>query len=212
MEWPVDIAGYEIRRLSELPVATGQVAAQLYWLAFRSKLGRLLGPDERALRLLDRVLRADHALVALAPDGTVIGVAGFRSPRGGFMVLGADSLADVYGLFGGWWRGWLIGLLSSEVDNQHFLIDGLAVAPVWRGRGVGTALLNALEHEAQRRGYDLLRLDVADDNHRARDLYLRHGFDPMRHDRLWLLAPVFGMRGSTMMVKRVSVPDHQHIV
>ncbi len=208
----MDVGGYEIRRLSDLPARARQVAAQLYWLAFRAKLGRLLGPDMRALNLLARVLRADHALVALAPDGSVIGVAGFRSPQGGFVVLEPDSLSEVYGEIGGWWRGALIARLSREVDNTRFLIDGLAVAPDWRGRGIGAALLAALEAEAWRRGYDMLRLDVADDNARARALYLRLGFDPMRHDRLWLLAPVFGMRGSTMMVKRVSVPDDQHIV
>lgn len=208
----MEIAGCEIRRLSELPVAVRRVAAGLYWLAFRDKLGRLLGPDARALALLARVLRADHALVALAPDGRVIGVGGFRSPQGGFVVLDADSLAGVYGDFGGWWRGALIGRLSREVDNTRFLIDGLAVAPDWRGRGIGAALLAALEAEAWRRGYRMMRLDVADANVRARALYLRLGFDPMRHDRLLLLAPVFGMRGSTMMVKPVSVPDHQQIV
>ena len=35
-------------------------AAALYWQAFGGKLGRVLGPEEAALRFLTRVIRADQ--------------------------------------------------------------------------------------------------------------------------------------------------------
>lgn len=187
--------------MADLGPEQRQQAVRLYWLAFREKLGRLLGPDDRALDLLDRVARGDHALVALAPDDRVVGVAGFRSPRGGFAVLNRTDLIAVHGGFGGRLRALLLRLLANDIDNDRFLVDGLAVAADWRGRGLGTDLVTALETEARHRGYPAMRLDVADENRRARALYLRLGFIPARHDRLWLLAPVFGMRGSTVMVK-----------
>ena len=40
---------------------------QLYWQAFGGKLGRVLGPDARALAFLERVIREDHVIVALEP-------------------------------------------------------------------------------------------------------------------------------------------------
>ena len=52
----------------------------------------------------------------------------------------------------------------------------LAVNPARWGEGTGTALLTALVDEAEKRGYKEVLLEVREDNPRARQLYLRHGF------------------------------------
>ncbi len=52
----------------------------------------------------------------------------------------------------------------------------LAVDPAHWGQGSGTALLTALIEEAQKRGCAEVLLEVREDNPRARQLYLRHGF------------------------------------
>lgn len=46
-----------------------------------------------------------------------------------------------------------------------------------RGGGVGRALLQAAEAVVRRRGRRLLRLEVREDNVRARDLYERNGYN-----------------------------------
>ena len=52
----------------------------------------------------------------------------------------------------------------------------LAVNPARWSQGTGTALLMALVDEAGKRGYEEVLLEVREDNPRARQLYLRHGF------------------------------------
>ncbi len=52
----------------------------------------------------------------------------------------------------------------------------LAVTPARWGEGTGTALLTTLVDEATKRGYEEVLLEVREDNPRARQLYLRHGF------------------------------------
>jgi [ribosomal protein S18]-alanine N-acetyltransferase len=52
----------------------------------------------------------------------------------------------------------------------------LAVDPARWGEGTGTALLAALIDEAVSRGFEEVLLEVREDNPRARQLYLRHGF------------------------------------
>jgi ribosomal-protein-alanine N-acetyltransferase len=52
----------------------------------------------------------------------------------------------------------------------------LAVNPAHWGQGTGTALLTTLVDEAASRGCAEVLLEVREDNARARQLYLRHGF------------------------------------
>jgi ribosomal protein S18 acetylase RimI-like enzyme len=56
-------------------------------------------------------------------------------------------------------------------------IHDLAVLPEHRGRGVGRALLAAVEEHARRKGCCKLTLEVQDDNPRARALYDKFGFE-----------------------------------
>jgi GNAT superfamily N-acetyltransferase len=55
-------------------------------------------------------------------------------------------------------------------------IHDLAVIPEWRGKGVGRALLAAVEAKAVERGCCKLTLEVQDHNRRARALYEHVGF------------------------------------
>jgi ribosomal protein S18 acetylase RimI-like enzyme len=55
-------------------------------------------------------------------------------------------------------------------------VHDLAVLPVYRGRGIATALLAAVETEARRRGCCKLTLEVREDNPKAEELYRRLGF------------------------------------
>jgi aminoglycoside 6'-N-acetyltransferase len=54
---------------------------------------------------------------------------------------------------------------------------GLSVAPEWRDRGVGTALMRAAEDWARERGADRIILDLAAANTGAQRLYARLGYE-----------------------------------
>jgi ribosomal protein S18 acetylase RimI-like enzyme len=55
-------------------------------------------------------------------------------------------------------------------------IHDLAVLPPYRGRGIGRALLDAVEQQARQRGCVKLTLEVHADNQRARAVYKDLGF------------------------------------
>jgi ribosomal protein S18 acetylase RimI-like enzyme len=176
-------------------------AARLYWEAFGGKLSPVLGPDDRALAYLTRVLRADHCFCALDDAEDLIGIAGFKSPEGSFAGGTRADMRAAYGRFGARWRALALWALSHEIDNHRFLIDGIAVTRTARGRGLGTALLDALCAEARRRGYRSIRLEVIDSNWRARALYERQGFLATRTESTGLLRFVFGFSSATTMVR-----------
>ncbi len=56
-------------------------------------------------------------------------------------------------------------------------IQTIAVVPEQEGRGIGTALLKKLIDGAISGGADDVLLEVREDNPRAQDLYVRHGFE-----------------------------------
>lgn len=176
-------------------------AARLYWEAFGGKLGRVLGPDDRALRFFERVIRGDLCFSAVGDGGELIGIAGFKTPAGSFAGGSWDDLTEVYGRVGGRLRGSVLWALGREVDNDRFLIDGICVAKAHRGKGVGSRLLAALYQEAAERGYGAVRLDVVQDNFRARALYERQGFRAVRTEKLGVLRFLFGFASSTTMVR-----------
>lgn len=66
---------------------------------------------------------------------------------------------------------------SSFKAKPLINIHDLAVAPETRGRGVGRALLEAIEAEARRRDCCRVTLEVRSDNLVAQNLYRRLGYE-----------------------------------
>jgi GNAT superfamily N-acetyltransferase len=67
--------------------------------------------------------------------------------------------------------------LSTFRARPLLNIHDLAVLPQYQGKGVGPALLEAVEERARRKGCCKLTLEVLDDNSRARAVYRRFGFE-----------------------------------
>jgi ribosomal protein S18 acetylase RimI-like enzyme len=71
-----------------------------------------------------------------------------------------------------------VGMASCvpTADDGVVELISMWVSPTARGRGVGDALLCAVERWGQSVGAQALRLDVADGNYAASRLYQRNGF------------------------------------
>ncbi len=66
--------------------------------------------------------------------------------------------------------------LSAEHGGTVGWIEELYVRPGWRGRGIGSALLDATLERARELGWRAMELEVVAGHERAAALYLRHGF------------------------------------
>jgi ribosomal protein S18 acetylase RimI-like enzyme len=139
----------------------------------------------------------------LDDDGALLGVVGFKTNKSALVDGSFADLRNVYGIFGATWRAAFLNLLERDTEDARFLMDGIFVAPYARGRGVGTALLNAIIIEAKARGYAQVRLEVIDSNLRARALYEREGFKAIKTQSLGPFRYIFGFRASTTMVRAV---------
>lgn len=71
-------------------------------------------------------------------------------------------------------NGALAGIGASEHADNH--ISDIWVAPEHEGKGVGSALVKALEEQFRRRGFTEATIRVSADNRRALGLYLHLGY------------------------------------
>lgn len=91
-------------------------------------------------------------------------------------------------------------------DPGSCFLSALAVDPHWRRRGIADRLMDAALKRAAAEGFDRVTLHVWADNHAARRLYEKHGFEEAGaaaippHPRL----PREG--GSLLMRKRLQTP------
>lgn len=153
-----------------------EAVAMLFWQAFGEKLGVVLGPKSRALDYLGRCLSPKFVLVARNDLGFPVGIAGFQTKDGGFSAGTGADLAAVYGAFGAFWRGIALRGLHDNLVGAPFTLDGLSVAPTQQGRGIGTALLSAVEALATAQGHREIRLEIARVNTAAARFYERNGY------------------------------------
>ena len=177
-------------------------AAAIYFEAFEAKLGGLLKRDGTAERFFTSIMKPEFAVFAVSEDKEkVLGVAGFKTPEGAFT---EGMLRDIfwhYGVFGGSWRAMVMSVLERKVRPGELLMDGIAVHADARGKGVGTALLEAIFDKARELGLSSVRLDVIDANSRARALYERRGFVAGKEQSTGLFRHVFGFSSYTEMIK-----------
>ncbi|MFG2990879.1 GNAT family N-acetyltransferase [Streptomyces sp. NPDC048257] len=207
----------EVRR--GVPEGAAARVAELYWEAFAGKLGLALGPAEAGRRFIAGHLHADRAVTALSGgegdeggDGCkgagggarVVGVAGYQLAGRGLVGGDAAAVRAQYGRVRGLYRVFLLALLERTPARGELVMDGIAVDPAERSRGVGGLLLREIEAIAVEQRCRRIRLDVVAENPRARALYERHGFRAVRVQRTPWLRDVLGFGAVTTMHKEVA--------
>ena len=78
--------------------------------------------------------------------------------------------------------------LSSILDEGN--LDNIAVAPEYRRRGVGEALLQEIIRRSREQALSLLYLEVRAGNEPAIALYKKHGFVPVGRRKNYYGSPV----------------------
>jgi ribosomal protein S18 acetylase RimI-like enzyme len=128
----------------------------------------------------DRTLHSHHLAIVAGEGSALVGVViatpgrEWRRRRAwtGLVMLAA-GLARARALLR---SGALLDRLTPPVPADSVYVASLAVAPAARGRGVGSALMAAVEAEARCRGAARLALDVSRANAGGRAFYARLGF------------------------------------
>lgn len=82
-------------------------------------------------------------------------------------------------------QGVIVGSVIGGFDGRRGLIYHLAVHAAYRGRGIGSGLMDEVEARLRARGCLKSYLLVTDDNPEAEMYYQRRGWSPMTHIHLF---------------------------
>lgn len=177
--------------------------AALYAAAFARKFRPAFGDAATAAAIMAPTLHHDRVIVAR--DGaTIAGVAGFNLDGRGLVAPSLTNMARHRG-----WARALFGMaclafLDSDKQDNVLVMDGITVSDAFRGRGIGTKLLNAIVGLAANSGKTAVQLSVIDTNPHARRLYERFGFTPIKTENLGGLGRrLFGFTSATTMQRPV---------
>ena len=151
-------------------------AATLIYDTFERKFRYTLGPRQKGISLIANSLRSEYGLAVLR-ENELIGIGGAKDDKGEFIQV---SLLT-------WLRTYHIRVLQSLVVGSLFFfrkvqpnvlwLDNLSVTKTARGQGIGTQIILEFIRYGNENGYRALKLDVINTNIRAKDLYIRLGFN-----------------------------------
>lgn len=187
-----------------LPAQHRRRAAEIYYEAFRRKLDPLLGAREHSLALLEMTFAdyPDLAIVALH-QAEIVGLTGLQYGGRSLFNFKWSYFRRVFG----WLRAIPMAVLMRFAHRPErpgqLPMNGIAVAPSMRGKGIGTLLLQAVFEFARANGFSTVRLEVVDTNPEARRLYERMGFIPTHTLKLPFLRNIVGFSAATTMIKQI---------
>jgi GNAT superfamily N-acetyltransferase len=181
-------------------------SARLYAIAFKSKFLRILGGPDKIAELLMDGLNTQRGISAISADGELLGVLGFHLDNKSLVDITFKSMVAHYGLIKGAIASVVLAILfyRKSANRSQLLMDGIAVKEGNRGRGIGKQLFLELERFAHARGMTSIRLDVIDENPKAKSLYESIGFVSTRYSKTpKLVYKLIGVSGVTTMVKEL---------
>lgn len=167
-----------------LPPASSAKIAALYFDIFSRKLGAVLG-RRAAVAMISDHISADRIIVPRYGE-EIVGIAGLKYEGTGLFAPDGRGFLKRYGPLVGRVRARLWASVQTNPRPHQLLLDGLGVQADLRGRGIGTALLEAVGRRARELDKTEVILEVVDTNPRAKALYERFGYRTVLTTRRWM--------------------------
>lgn len=184
-----------------LPPDSSAKIAAMYFDIFSRKLGSVLGRRAAVAMIADHI-NTDRIIVA--PDGKeIVGIAALKYNGTGFFAPDHRGFLKHYGPLVGRVRAGLWASVQTNPRSNQLLLDGLGVQAHLRSRGIGTALLEAVNQRARELGKTEVILEVVDTNPRAKALYERFGYQTVLTTRRWMFR-LAGFSSAQLMLRRLT--------
>ncbi|MHA1520778.1 MAG: GNAT family N-acetyltransferase [Promethearchaeota archaeon] len=176
---------------------------EIIYEAFEKKITNLeLIPEskEQGLRIFKESANFEQCIIAFS-QSTVVGGVGmsFRDRR--FYKFRWKVLRKEFGTWGALWRSVIQAFSLGKLKDDEIYIGVIAVSKLYRGKGIGTQLLKAVEDYAREKGFKFITLEVINTNPRAHALYERFGFENIKERKFGAITKRAGFTSSFKMKK-----------
>ena len=181
-------------------------AARIYMNAFKSKFVNLIGDEVSIQLLFEEAMNPQYSICAYNDTDQLVGIAGFNVGNKKLVDMKIEHFISQFGYLKGLWKAFLVEVIFTRKtnSNKEFLMDGIAVKEEFRGKGIGSQLFEALIKYAKSEKYTKVRLEVIDENPRAKLLYESIGFNKKCYQRVpKFVSKKIGVSGVTSMVKEL---------
>lgn len=168
-----------IRIPNELNTRQRHMITEILLDGFRDKFMKIFGDETTVFRLLPKSLNPQRLIIAhikgSAIEDNIVGVAGLSFGNNSWLRIDLKNIIRIstpkvlrIAFLG-------IPLMKRPLDKE-ILIDVIAVAKMFRGRGIGTRILYYVIDLARKIKIEKIKLYVVEHNERAKKLYERIGF------------------------------------
>ncbi len=164
---------------SELNDGQRHVITEILLDGFRDKFMKIFGDELTVFRLLSKSLNPQRLVIARIKGNAIkdyiVGIAGLSFENHSWLRIDPKDVIRI-GVFKTLRMAFLgIPLMKRPLDKE-MLIDVVAVAKTFRGRGIGTRILYYIIDLARKMKIEKIKLYVVEHNERAKKLYERIGF------------------------------------
>lgn len=181
-------------------------AARLYAIAFQTKFLKILGSPEEVTQLLKDGINIERGISAISADNELLGISGFQLDNTSLTDIKFRTFVVKYGIIKGTFKYIILAVLFNRKPDKksQLLMDGIAVKEGNRGRGIGKQLFIELEKFSYQSKMTSIKLDVIDENPKAKKLYEIIGFVPTKYSKTpKFIYKLIGVSGVTTMVKEL---------
>jgi ribosomal protein S18 acetylase RimI-like enzyme len=185
-----------------LPSDSSAKIAALYFDIFSRKLGAVLGRRAAVPMIADHI--SEDRIIVACDGEEVVGIAGLNYDGIGFFVPNHRGFLKHYGPLVGRVRAGLWASVQTNPRPHQLHLEGIGVQADLRSRGIGTALLEAVDRRTRDVGKTEVILEVVDTNPRAKALYERFGYRTVLTTRRWMFR-FAGFTSADLMLRRLPV-------
>ena len=159
-----------------------KVAAMLYDI-FERKFRYMLGPRSLAVPFFATQLVPRFALLA-TQNRNLVGMAAAKTSSGELLTIRFLPWLRIYRQRA--LRSFIIGapFYFERRKPDVLTLTSLSVKPAFRGKGIGTSLINEFIRIGSQRGFRSVHLEVINSNFRAKALYERLGFTVINYQTI----------------------------
>jgi ribosomal protein S18 acetylase RimI-like enzyme len=142
--------------------------------SLHEKILPVLGEKKKAILLLQKSYSSKNCFF-IKENNSIVAFLAFKTKKNNFFNPSLTNFTDVYGLLG-LIKALTFNIIDHKVKTEEIHIEAITVNSTFRGKGIGSNLIQHFFNYAKKNRFRIASLEVVDTNKKAFSLYDKIGF------------------------------------